>query len=84
MDNVKLNFKEDAIEAIAEQALERKTGARGLRSIIEGIMLDIMYTIPSDDSIEEVIVTAECVTNHEEPDVIRRDTAKNRRRKELL
>ena len=50
MDHVKLDFEQDAIEAIADKALERKTGARGLRSIMESVMMDTMYEIPSDDT----------------------------------
>ncbi len=60
-DDVKLNFEPEAIEAIAEKALERKTGARGLRSIMESIMMDVMYEIPSDDTIEACVITKEAV-----------------------
>ena len=61
MDHVKLDFEQDAIEAIADKALERKTGARGLRSIMESVMMDTMYEIPSDDTIEECVVTKAAV-----------------------
>ncbi len=57
IDNVKLTFEEDAIEAIAKQAFECKTGARGLRSIMEKVMMDVMYEIPSDETIEECVIT---------------------------
>lgn len=57
LDEVKLEFDDDAIEAIAEKALEKKTGARALRSIIEEFMLDIMYEIPKDDNIGKVTIT---------------------------
>lgn len=73
MDEVELTFNQDAIEAIADQAFERKTGARGLRSIMESIMMDTMYEIPSDDNIEACIITKEAVeggipmTIHREP-----------------
>ena len=73
MDEVELSFNQDAIEAIADQAFERKTGARGLRSIMESIMMDTMYEIPSDESIEACIITKEAVeggaplTIHKEP-----------------
>ena len=50
MHHVKLDFEQDAIEALADKALERKTGARGLRSIMESVMMDTMYEIPSDDT----------------------------------
>lgn len=74
MDDVELEFEEDAIEAIAEQAFEKKTGARGLRSIMENIMMDIMYEIPSDDSIETCIITKEAVDGGQ-PTTIRRKPA---------
>lgn len=61
MDDVKLTFKKDAVEAIAEKALERKTGARGLRSIMESVMMDLMYTVPSDDSIKDCVITKKLV-----------------------
>jgi ATP-dependent Clp protease ATP-binding subunit ClpX len=72
MDNVKLTFEEDAITAIAKQAFERKTGARGLRSIMEKVMMDIMFNIPSDDSIVECIITKGAVEGESTPQVIRR------------
>lgn len=74
MDDVELEFEQDAIEAIAEQAFEKKTGARGLRSIMENIMMDIMYEIPSDDSIETCIITKEAVEGGQ-PTTIRRKPA---------
>ena len=61
LDNVTLEFKKDAVSAIARKALERKIGARGLRSIMENIMMDKMYEIPSDDSIKKFTVTADMV-----------------------
>jgi len=61
MDNVELEFEEEALKEIAKSAMERKTGARGLRSIIESIMLDIMFELPSRDDIEKCIVTKETV-----------------------
>jgi ATP-dependent Clp protease ATP-binding subunit ClpX len=54
-----LEFEPDALEAIANKAIERNTGARGLRSIIEEIMMDVMFDIPSDEAIEKVIITKE-------------------------
>lgn len=75
MDGVQLTFEEDAIDAIAEKALERKTGARGLRSIMESITLDTMYTIPSDDTIEAVIITKSAVEGVGKPLTIHRETA---------
>ena len=61
MDEVDLDFAPDALEIIAEKALEKKTGARALRAILEDIMLDIMYEIPKDDNIGRVIITREYI-----------------------
>ncbi|MEQ6375750.1 ATP-dependent protease ATP-binding subunit ClpX [Bacillaceae bacterium S4-13-56] len=61
IDEVELDFEEDALREIAKKAIERKTGARGLRSIIEGIMLDVMFELPSRDDIETCIITKETV-----------------------
>src|SRR5699024_7353523 len=61
IDDVELEFEEDALREIAKDAMERKTGARGLRSIIESIMLDIMFELPSRDDIEKCIITKETV-----------------------
>ena len=69
-DGVKLSFENDAVEAIAELAVERKTGARGLRSIMENVMMDVMYLIPSDDTIRECRITREAVEGSSEPVVI--------------
>ena len=67
MDNVDLEFEEDAIEEIAVKAMERKTGARGLRSILENIMMDVMYNIPSDSTIRKCTITKDCVLGKSEP-----------------
>ena len=66
-DEVNLKVEEDAIEAIAELAFERKTGARGLRSVMENVMMDVMYEIPSDDTISECIITKEAVEGKAQP-----------------
>jgi len=66
-ENVKLKFTENAIRAIAEKAIAHKTGARGLRSVLEEHMLDIMFELPSRDDIEEVVVNEEVIKNSEEP-----------------
>lgn len=73
MDNVKLTFEDDAIDAIAELALERKTGARGLRSIMEKVMMDVMYQIPSDDTIESVIITKASVEGKGQPFTVHKE-----------
>ena len=69
-DDVELEFEDDAIEAIVDKAIERKTGARGLRSILEDIMRDIMFDIPSNPKIEKCIITKETVLEQKEPTVI--------------
>lgn len=73
MDGVELNFDEDAIMAIAEKAFERKTGARGLRSIMESILMDTMYKIPSDESIDECFVTKDTVEKGSAPVVLHKN-----------
>jgi len=70
IDGVELEFEDEALNAIVEKAIERKTGARGLRSIIEEIMRDIMFEIPSNPNIEKCIVTKETVLNKAEPKII--------------
>ena len=67
IDGVELEIKEDAIRAVAQKALERKTGARGLRSILEGVMTDIMYEIPSRDDVTKCIITKETITEGARP-----------------
>ncbi|MGH9363689.1 MAG: ATP-dependent Clp protease ATP-binding subunit ClpX [Thermoanaerobaculia bacterium] len=71
-ENVQLRFTDDAIEAIAEEALSRNVGARGLKIIIEDLMLDVMYQIPSDDDIEECVITKDVVKNRTNPITILR------------
>ena len=67
LDDVELDFDDTALEAIADKALEKKTGARGLRSIIEGVLMPIMYDVPSDPTVERVCITAACVNSVAEP-----------------
>ena len=74
MEGVRLKFSRDATTAIAEKALELKTGARALRSIMEGLMLDIMYNIPQDDSIKEVTITRAVVEGKRKPNVKRKSS----------
>ena len=80
IDDVELEIEPDAIDAIVEKAIERKTGARGLRSIIEEIMTDIMFDIPSNKKKKKCIITKETVVNNKEPEVIINE---NRRTKEV-
>jgi len=74
LDDVKLELTEEAVERIAELAVERKTGARGLRSIMESVMMDIMYEIPSDSNIGICTITKAVVNKEGEPEIIYRDT----------
>ena len=69
MDDVELEFNQDALEAIVDKAIERKTGARGLRSIIEDVMTDIMFDIPSNERIKKVIITENTITSGEKPEI---------------
>ena len=70
MDKVKLTFEKAAIEAVAKRSVERKTGARGLRSIIEGVMTDVMYEVPSQEDVSECIITEKAVLGEEKPTLI--------------
>lgn len=71
-DRVKLEFEDEALQAIADKAIELDIGARGLRSVVENIMTDIMYEVPSDERAECVIITKECVTDGVQPKIIHR------------
>ena len=75
LDGVQLTFTPEAVEKIAKRALERKTGARGLRAIIEKSMMDIMYTIPSDETIGTCTITGETIEGQAEPELTYRDMA---------
>ena len=72
LDGVRLEYEDAALEAIADRAVDMGIGARGLRSIMENIMTDVMFTVPSDKTIERVVITADCVVNGTEPVVCRR------------
>ncbi|MCB2044940.1 MAG: ATP-dependent Clp protease ATP-binding subunit ClpX, partial [Novosphingobium sp.] len=67
LEDVELTFTPEAMKAIAERAIKRKTGARGLRSIVEGLLLDTMFDLPSMDDITEVVVDQEVVEGRKEP-----------------
>jgi ATP-dependent Clp protease ATP-binding subunit ClpX len=75
-DNVELEFEQGAIEAIAKEALKRKTGARGLRAIMEAAMLDVMYEVPNRENVKKVIVKKECITDKAKPTIILNDKEK--------
>ena len=70
LDGVKLTVEDAAVREIAQTAIRLKTGARGLRTIIEGVMTDVMYRIPSEENIEEVIITKECITDGKAPTIV--------------
>lgn len=72
MDKVSLEFEEDALEAIARQALNLKTGARGLRSIMENVMLECMYEAPSDKTISKIVITKDCIDGKAKPILVRK------------
>lgn len=73
LDGVDLDFDEGAVEAIAEKSLARKTGARGLRAILEKSMMDLMYTVPSDETIERCVVNKETIEGTGDPEIMHRD-----------
>jgi len=79
MDGVSLEFEDEALRLIAKKAIERKTGARGLRAILEDIMMDVMYEIPSRNDIEKCIITKETIENGSEPITILSDGQRNRK-----
>ena len=69
-DGVKLTVEDEAVREIAQTAIRLKTGARGLRTIIESVMTDVMYKIPSEENVEEVVITKECLTENASPKLI--------------
>ncbi len=80
LDGVDLDFSDDALEAIAEQAILRGTGARGLRAIMEEVLLSVMYDIPSRKDVAKVVVTRETVLEHVNPTIVPREAPKRERR----
>ena len=76
LDDTELEFEPAALRAIADKAIERNTGARGLRSIIENIMMDVMFNVPSDESIEKVIITEDAAKEIGEPTIIYNEETK--------
>ena len=73
LDNVELEFKDEALRAIAKKAIERNTGARGLRSIVESTMMECMYEVPSREDVRKVIVTKEAVDGTSQPILVSKD-----------
>lgn len=80
MDNAQLEFTDDALTLIAQEAIKRKTGARGLRAILEDIMLDVMYEIPRRNDIAKCVVTKEVILNHEEPIIVTAERKKGKKK----
>lgn len=71
IDNVELEFTDDALKVIADEAIARKTGARGLRAIVEDLMIDVMFDVPSDENISKVIITEESIKSKKLPELVR-------------
>jgi ATP-dependent Clp protease ATP-binding subunit ClpX len=93
LDNVRLEFEEDALRAIAKLALERETGARGLRAIVEGILTEIMFDVPSNEKVERCIITKETVEaslppqlvlNENRPPILRKQKRRRPRREPVV
>jgi ATP-dependent Clp protease ATP-binding subunit ClpX len=76
-EEVELEFEEDALSEVADIAMKRKSGARGLRSVLESLMLDLMYNIPSKDNVRKVVINREMITGTEEPHIILREEEKS-------
>ena len=74
---MRLRFTDGALSAVARQALERKSGARGLRSILEAVMLDLMYDIPSRDDVEECVINEEVIEQGQEPLLVLKQEAES-------
>ena len=73
MDGVELEFDTDALEAVATLAIDRNTGARGLRSIMENLMMDIMYDVPTQDNVAKVLINADCVKGIGSPELVKNE-----------
>lgn len=83
LDNVELEFERSALESIADKTIEKKTGARGLRSIMESVLLPVMYAVPSDETIESVTITGECVADSTSPVIVRNPAKKATEKKSV-
>ncbi len=70
MEDVEIDFREDALKAVARKAVDRKTGARGLRSILESVLLDVMYRIPSEDDVSKIVIDENVIIGDSEPMLI--------------
>ncbi|MBE6778798.1 MAG: ATP-dependent Clp protease ATP-binding subunit ClpX [Ruminococcaceae bacterium] len=81
LDGVQLSFTDDAMRAVAEMTLKRETGARGLRSVMEGLLTQLMFDVPSDPTVEKVVITAACVNEGASPEIVYNPDKKNNRLK---
>lgn len=81
MDGVDLEFEPGALQAIAKEAIDRKTGARGLRALLENTMLDVMYEIPSRDDVKKCIINKKCIEKHEPPKLVTMQSISSNRTK---
>ena len=79
LDGVELQFTDDALRAVAEETLKRETGARGLRAVMEGLLTQLMFDVPSDPTVEKVLLTAACITDGAKPDIVYNPDKKSRR-----
>ncbi|OEH84179.1 ATP-dependent protease ATP-binding subunit ClpX [Desulfuribacillus stibiiarsenatis] len=82
LDGVELEFAQDALVEVAKQAIQRKTGARGLRSILEGIMLDVMYEVPSREDVGKCLINKDVVTGGQKPELVAPTTKKKKKKEE--
>ena len=80
IDGVELEFTPDALQAVADQAILRGTGARGLRAIVEEVLLPVMFDVPSDDGIARVVINRAVVLDNVNPTIVRRDAPEPRKR----
>jgi ATP-dependent Clp protease ATP-binding subunit ClpX len=82
LDGVELDFSPEALDEVAEQALARGTGARGLRAILEEVLLNVMFDVPSRDDVDKVVITDEVVRDHVNPTIVARSAPPRRERRE--
>ena len=75
LDNVELEVTEGAVRAVAKRAIELKTGARGLRTIFENLMLDAMYDVPSEDDVEKIVIDGDVVAGRKAPEIVKKQIA---------
>ena len=84
LDGVKLEFTDDALRAVAQLTLKRETGARGLRSVMEGVLTKLMFDVPSDPTVERIVITAACVNENAQPEIVYNPDKKGSRGKTAI